>query len=113
MPDLMGNMLTPVLGLIVWTCVLQFWGLRANIVAIRKARIDASAFYALAIYSHLVGVSDAVNIGLAWGYVGLQVVHALVLATSKLAPVRFYLVQVMLVVLALIAARNVVALLGG
>ena len=28
-----------------------------------------TVFYALAVYSHLAGVADPLNVGLAWGYV--------------------------------------------
>jgi len=143
MPDLMSNMLTPMLGLIVWTFVMWVWMYATRIPAMqaaglqpgklkRKADLDAlplpvqqiadnynhlheqpTVFYALAIYSHLVGVADGINIALAWGYVGVRVVHSLIQATSNFVPVRFVVFAVSSVVLMVIAGRNVWALFGG
>ena len=48
-----------------------------------------TVFYALAVYTHLAGVADPLNVGLAWGYVGLRVVHSLIQCTSNFVPVRF------------------------
>jgi hypothetical protein len=67
-------------------------------------------FYALAIYSHLVGVIDPLNIGLAWGYVGLRIAHSLIQCTSNFVPVRFTVFALSSLVLMVIAVRNVIAL---
>jgi hypothetical protein len=32
--------------------------------------------------SHLVGVADPLNVGLAWGYVGVRIAHSLIQCTS-------------------------------
>jgi len=71
-----------------------------------------TVFFALAIYSHLVGVNDPLNIWLAWGYVALRVLHSLVQCTSNFVPLRFAVFASSSLVLMAIAARNAIALLG-
>lgn len=71
-----------------------------------------TVFYALAIYSHLSGVSDDLNIALAWIYVALRIVHSLVQAITNYVPLRFYIFAASSIVLMWIAARDVLALLG-
>lgn len=132
--------LTPVLALIVWTFVLWFWMYATRIPAIRAAGLDArkvkrkedldvlpgkvkqiaenynhlheqpTVFYALAIYTHLAGTADAVNVTLAWSYVGLRIVHSLIQCTSNFVPVRFTVFAVASLMLMAITVRNVVAL---
>jgi hypothetical protein len=46
-------------------------------------------FYALALAAQLGGAADALNVGLAWTYVGVRVVHSLVQATKNVIPLRF------------------------
>jgi len=67
-------------------------------------------FYALAVYSHLVGVADPLNIGLAWAYVGVRIVHSLIQCTSNFVPVRFMVFAVSSLLLMVITVRNVLAL---
>lgn len=136
----MTTILVPVLALCVWTFVLWFWMYMTRLPAMRKARIDArkikrkheldvlpvavqqiadnynhlheqpTAFYALAFYSHLVGVADSLNIQLAWGYVLLRVIHSLIQCTSNYVPLRFTVFTAGSLVLMAIALRNVLAL---
>jgi hypothetical protein len=138
----MTTILVPVLALCVWTFVLWFWMYLTRLPAMRKARIDArrikrkheldslpvavqqiadnynhlheqpTVFYALAFYSHLVGVADSLNIQLAWGYVLLRVVHSLIQCTSNYVPLRFMVFTAASLVLMAIALRNVLALFG-
>ena len=68
-------------------------------------------FYALAIYSHLVGVADPLNVGLAWAYVILRVAHSIFQATVNFVPVRFVLFSLSSVVLIVMAVRNLLALM--
>jgi len=137
-----ATIMTPVLALIMWTFVIWFWMYVTRIPAMRTAGINAAklkrkdeldvlpmgvkqiadnynhlheqptVFYALAIYSHLVGVIDPLNIGLAWGYVGLRILHSLIQCTSNFVPLRFLVFASSSLVLMAIAARNVMALLG-
>jgi hypothetical protein len=67
-------------------------------------------FYVLAIYSHLAGLADPLNIRLAWGYVGLRVAHSLAQIILKKGAVRFSLFALSTILLIVIAARDLVAL---
>src|SRR5689334_2284419 len=69
-------------------------------------------FYALCIYSHLTGVADEINAGLAWAYVGIRVVHSLIQITTNFVPLRFVVFNIGSLVLMIIAGRNVLAWFG-
>ncbi len=69
-------------------------------------------FYALCIYSHLVGVFDEFNIALAWLYVVLRVIHSLVQVITNYVPLRFMIFMAGSVVLTVITIRNVLGLFG-
>lgn len=137
------SMLAPVLALIVWTFVIWVWMYATRIPAIRAAGLDPArvkrkddldvlpvsvqqiadnynhlheqptVFYALAICTHLIGAADTLNIGLAWGYVGLRIVHSLIQCTSNFVPVRFAVFAACSLVLMVLTARNVLAFLAG
>jgi hypothetical protein len=113
------GMLPPVLALVAWTFVMWFWMYATRIPAIQKAQIDMAElsrtgaklelppevsrvadnynhlheqptiFYALALAAQLGGAADATNVGLAWTYVALRVVHSMVQATKNVIPIRF------------------------
>jgi hypothetical protein len=134
------TILTPVLALIVWTFVIWFWLYATRLPAMRAAGLDPArvkrksdldplpvsvqqiadnynhlheqptVFYALAIYSHLVGVVDPLNIGLAWAYVALRIAHSLIQCTWNFVPVRFMVFSLSSLTLMVIAVRNVLAL---
>jgi hypothetical protein len=57
-------------------------------------------------------VIDDFNVALAWGYVVLRVAHTLVQVISNFVPLRFLIFALSSVVLAVIAARNVLWLFG-
>jgi hypothetical protein len=130
--------LTPVLALIVWTFVLWFWLYATRIPAMRAVGLDKfkrkedlrelpirvqnvadnynhlheqpTIFYALAIYSHLAGTADSINVALAWSYVAIRIVHSLIQSTSNVIPVRFTVFAIGSLVLLVMTIRNVVAL---
>ncbi|HKQ13615.1 MAG TPA: MAPEG family protein [Steroidobacteraceae bacterium] len=134
------TILTPVLALIVWTFLIWFWLYATRLPAMRAAGLDPgrvkrksdldplpvsvqqiadnynhlheqpTVFYALAIYSHLVGVVDPLNIGLAWAYVALRIAHSLIQCTWNFVPVRFMVFSLSSLTLMVIAVRNVLAL---
>jgi hypothetical protein len=136
-----ANIMTPVLALILWTFVIWFWMYATRLPAIRAARLDVrrikrkgdidvlpvsvqqiadnynhlheqpTVFYALAIYSHLIGVHDGLNVTLAWIYVALRIIHSLVQCTSNFVPVRFMIFAASSLVLMIMAARNAIALM--
>lgn len=135
-----SNILTPVLALIVWTFIIWLWMYVTRIPAMRAAGIDPArikrkdeldvlpmavtqiadnynhlheqptVFYALAFYTHLVGVADPLNIAFAWTYVGLRVVHSLIQCTWNFVPVRFLVFSLSTIALIVIALRNVLAI---
>jgi hypothetical protein len=135
------SILTPVLALICWTFVMWLWMYATRIPAMQKAGIDAgkiqqkgeldvlpievkriadnynhlheqpTVFFALAFYSHLVGVADELNVMLAWAYVALRVAHSLIQAVWNYVPVRFLAFILSSLVLIVMAARNVWAAL--
>jgi hypothetical protein len=136
------SILSPILALIIWTFVIWFWMYATRIPAMNAAKIDVTklkrkdeldvlpikvkqvadnynhlheqptVFYALAIYSHLVGVVDPLNIGLAWGYVALRIAHSLIQCTGNFVPLRFTVFATSSLVLMVIAVRNALALLN-
>jgi hypothetical protein len=137
---LTGSLLTPVLALVCWSLVMLIWMYAARIPAIRKAGIDPATaqeptsldalpikvrqvgynynhlmeqptiFYALVLYTYLAGHQDGLNVALAWAYVALRVVHSLIQATLNIVLVRFAVFILGALVLAVIAARDVLAL---
>lgn len=137
-----GSMMVPVLALVCWTLVMWLWMYATRIPAMQKAGINAAKmkeksemdvlprsvrqvadnhnhlheqpvlFYALAMYSHFVGVGDPINIGFAWSYVLLRIAHSVFQATVNFIPVRFALYTLATLCLIVIAVRNVIALLA-
>lgn len=135
-----ATILTPVLILVSWTLVMWLWMYATRIPAMRKVGIDAGKlkekseldvlpksvrqvadnynhlheqpviFYALAIYSHLVGVADPLNVWLAWGYVIFRIAHSIFQATVNFVPARFVLFALATLCLFAIAVRNLLAL---
>jgi hypothetical protein len=137
-----SGMLAPVLALIMWTFVVWVWMYATRIPAIRAAGIDPSrlkrkdeldvlpvsvkqiadnynhlheqptVFYALAICTHLIGAAGTLNVGLAWAYVGLRVVHSLIQCTSNFVPARFLVFAASSIVLMIIAVCDVLTLVS-
>jgi len=136
------SILTPALALIVWSLVVLVWLYVRRIPAIQGAGItpdqarepgalDAlpgpvrwvadnynhlmeqpTLFYALVFYTYLAGQQSSLTVGLAWGYVAMRVAHSLVQATVNAVMVRFSIFALSSVVLAVLAARDVWALVG-
>jgi hypothetical protein len=69
-----------------------------------------TVFYALAFYCQLAGTGDAININLAWTYVGLRVVHSLVQNTINKVMIRFTVFALSSMVLIAITVRCLLAL---
>jgi hypothetical protein len=62
-------------------------------------------FYATALALAVAGQGAGLNAQLAWGYVGLRVVHSLVQATTNIIMVRFALFMIASLVLVTLAIR--------
>ena len=133
----------PVLALIGWTFVMWLWLYLTRIPAMRRARIDLvevsrtgapldlppkvtrvadnynhlheqpTLFYALALSALALGAVDNLQVMLAWGYVGLRVVHSLIQATGNVIIVRFSVFMAASVVLLVLLLRTVWLALPG
>ncbi len=138
---LTSSLLTPMLALICWSLVMLVWLYATRIPAMGKANVNPAnaqepsaldalplavrqvgynynhlmeqptIFYALVVYSYLAGQQNGPNLILAWLYVALRIVHSLVQATVNLVLVRFGIFALASVVLAILAGRDVWALL--
>jgi hypothetical protein len=62
-------------------------------------------FYATALVLAVAGQGDGLNVALAWGYVGLRVIHSLVQATVNVIMIRFLIFMVASLVLVALAVR--------
>ena len=130
------GMIPPVLTLVAWTFVMWIWMYATRIPAIQRAGIDMAElsrtgaklelpaeisrvadnynhlheqptiFYALALAAQLGGAADATNVGLAWAYVALRIVHSLVQATRNVIPVRFAVFALGSLVLLILLVRT-------
>jgi len=135
------GLLAPVLALCAWTYVMWVWMYAMRIPAMRKAKTDLqeaertgvfdlpraaerptenynhlheqpTVFYAVALTAQIGGASDAINIGLAWAYVALRIVHSFIQATANIIIVRFWVFVAASLVLAALLARTILTLLS-
>jgi hypothetical protein len=136
------DILVPVLALIGWTFVMWFWLYATRLPAMRAARIDPARikrksdldglpvgvqqvadnynhlheqptiFYALIFLIYLRGEVDGLNIGLAWAYVVIRIVHSLIQCTVNFVPVRFMVFAAGSLVLMVLAVRAAITLLS-
>ncbi len=134
------GMLLPVLALVGWTFAMWFWMYGTRIPAMQKARVDMAElsrtgaplvlpaeiariadnynhlheqptiFYAVALTGELAGAGDPTNVGLAWAYVALRLVHSLVQATKNVIPVRFAVFTLGSLILMALWVRTLLAL---
>lgn len=139
---MMTTILTPVLALVCWTLIVWLWMYATRIPAMQKAKIDPqdaartrtlnlppnimwvsdnynhlmeqpTIFYAAVFYTHLSGGGgDPLTVALAWGYVGLRVLHSLVQNTVNIVMIRFLLFSLSTLCLAGIAIQQVLKLVG-
>ena len=68
-------------------------------------------FYATALAVQVAGDATPLNLGLAWGDVGLRFVHTIIQCTSNNVMIRFYLFLASTLVLAILAGSEIVTLL--
>ena len=136
----MSSILTPVLALICLSLLVWLWMYATRIPAMQKAgiqpqegrhpgsldKLPSSArqvadnynhlmeqptiFYALVFYIYLAGIVDPFFIWLAWGYVGLRVLHTLVQCTANIVLIRFSLFSLSTILLMVMAIRAVLRL---
>jgi hypothetical protein len=103
------GMIAPVVALIAWSLIMLIWLYATRIPAMAKAKLrpgkatkaDMEALPSANVannYNHLMeqptllGQGDnAINIGLAWLYVAIRIVHSLVQATVNIIVLRFFI----------------------
>jgi len=68
-------------------------------------------FYAVAISLALLKADDKINVYLAWGYVGVRIVHSLVQAISNKIMLRFQVFLLSSSIVAALTARAAMVLL--
>jgi hypothetical protein len=136
------GMIAPILALVLWSLVMWLWLYATRIPAMAKAKINPqeavlkrsldlppsamwpadnynhlmeqpTIFYAAAFCAHLAGATDPINIGFAWAYVALRVVHSLVQATVNIVALRFFIFTVSSMALAALAVRTTYLVLMG
>lgn len=136
----MTSILTPVLILVCLSLLVWIWMYATRMPALSKAGIEPQAamhpealtvlpsearrvadnynhlmeqptiFYALVFYIYLAGIVDPLFVWLAWGYVGLRVLHTLVQCTANIVLVRFSLFSLSTIVLMVMAVRALLRL---
>jgi hypothetical protein len=134
------SLVPPVLALVGWTFVMWVWLYATRIPALQAARIDLeqmsrtgaklelppevsrvadnynhlheqpTIFYALALGAQVANAVDGWSVALAWGYVGLRVVHSFVQATRNVIMVRFCVFAAASLTLLLLLIRTVLLL---
>jgi len=134
------GLIAPILALVLWTLVIWIWMYATRIPAMQKAKIDPkeaartrtlnlppevmwvsdnynhlmeqpTIFYAAALAAQIAGQADATNVGLAWTYVALRIVHSLIQCTVNNVPLRFSVFTLSTIALAALALRTAAALL--
>jgi hypothetical protein len=135
-------MLLPILTLIAWTMIMWVWMYATRIPAMSQLKVQPqdhpnglkgvlpgdvekvannynhlheqpTLFYALALTAHVGNLVDGLAISLAWGYVGLRVLHSLVQATVNLVVLRFAVFALASLVLIALCAKTILEALGG
>lgn len=132
------GMITPVVALVIWSLIMLIWLYATRIPAMSKAKVkpgeatkaqmealpsanvannynhlmeQPTIFYATALAVQVAGDATPLNLGLAWGYVGLRFVHTIIQCTSNNVMIRFYLFLASTLVLAILAGSEIVTLL--
>jgi hypothetical protein len=113
------SVLAPALVLVIWSLLVWLWMYATRLPAMSKAKLEPQAarfpgsldvlpdaarqvannynhlmeqptiFYALAFVTYLAGLQSPFTAGLAWGYVGLRILHSLIQNTINRVAVRF------------------------
>jgi hypothetical protein len=134
------GLILPVLALVAWSILVWFLMMAGRVSVMRRERIhpqkavrtrefatpgreqwvadnynhlmeQPTIFYAAALAAHAAGQGDAINIGLAWTYVAVRIVHTLIQTTSNIVMWRFYAFILSTLVLAALVARTLFGLI--
>jgi hypothetical protein len=113
------GMIAPVVALVIWSLIMLVWLYATRIPAMGKAKLkpgqaskadmealssanvannynhlmeQPTLFYAICFALQFLGQGDhPINIGLAWLYVAIRIVHSLVQATVNVIIIRFFI----------------------
>jgi len=131
------GMITPVVALVAWSLLMLLWLYATRIPAMSKAKVkpgeatkaqmealpsanvannynhlmeQPTLFYALCFALQLLGQGDhPINIGLAWLYVVIRVIHSLVQATVNVIIIRFSIFMLGTLVLIALCVHAMIA----
>lgn len=136
------GLILPVLTLIAWTFVMWLWMYATRIPAMQAAKVDPqelartgakltlppqvsrvadnynhlheqpTLFYALALAAQVAAAADPINIGLAWTYVAIRIVHSLIQATANIIMLRFSVFTLGSIALLVLLARTAMSVLA-
>jgi hypothetical protein len=133
------GMIAPVVALAAWSLIMLIWLYATRIPAMSQAKIKPGSatkaqmesipawatnpadnynhlmeqptiFYAIAFALQLLDQTQEINIGLAWLYVAIRIVHSLVQATVNIIIIRFTIFSVGSLVLMALTAHALMAL---
>lgn len=131
------GLIAPVVALVVWSLVMLVWLYATRIPAMQKAKLkpgeatkaqmealpaanvannynhlmeQPTLFYAICFALQLMNQDSHINVGLAWAYVGLRVIHSLVQATVNIIIIRFLIFAAASLVLMALTLHAVMAL---
>jgi hypothetical protein len=134
------GLITPVLVLVAWSVLVWLWMIAGRVSVMRRERIhpqkavrtrefatpgreqwvadnynhlmeQPTIFYAAALAAHAAGQGDAINVGLAWTYVVVRIIHTLIQTTSNVVMWRFYAFILSTLALAVLVARTLFGML--
>lgn len=130
------GLIAPVVALVIWSLIMLVWLYATRIPAMSKAKLkpgvatkadiealpvanvahnynhlmeQPTLFYAICFALQFLGQTHDINIGLAWLYVALRVVHSLVQATVNIIVVRWLIFMTASLVLVLLTVHAAMA----
>jgi len=130
------GMIAPVVALVIWSLVMLVWLYATRIPAMAKAKVkpgqatkaqmealpsanvannynhlmeQPTLFYALCFALQLMDQAHEINIGLAWLYVAIRVVHSILQATVNVIVIRFAIFMIGSLVLMALAVHAAMA----
>lgn len=132
------GMITPVVALAAWSLVMLFWLYATRIPAMQAAKVKPGSatktqmealpgwatnpannynhlmeqptiFYAICFALQFLDQANDINIGLAWLYVAIRIVHSVVQATVNIIIVRFLIFSVGSIVLIALTFHALIA----
>jgi hypothetical protein len=133
------GLILPVLTLVAWSILVWLWMITARATIMQRDKIhpqkavrtrefstpgreqwiadnynhlmeQPTIFYAAALAAHAAGQDDAINVGLAWTYVAIRLVHTIIQTTTNIVMWRFYLFVLSTLALAVLVVRTLIGL---